>query len=142
LGGSLGYYGGEDMDEKASMMAYSDVFVTVYSTMVVETAVHDTPIVAAVLDTPGGWNVPGKFSLSLKEIGNWPTHKRFRQAKAGRVAQDEGQLRDVLNAYLRDPSLDSAERKAFIKQEITYTDASAGRRTADFILKVLGQVSS
>jgi hypothetical protein len=142
LGGSLGYYGGEDMDEKASMMAYSDVFVTVYSTMVVETAVHDTPIVAAVLDTPGGWNVPGKFSLSLKEIGNWPTHKRFRQAKAGRVAQDEGQLRDVLNAYLRDPGLDSAERKAFIKQEITYTDASAGRRTADFILKVLGQVSS
>ena len=36
------------MDEKASMMAYSDVVVTVYSTMVVETAVHDTPMVAAV----------------------------------------------------------------------------------------------
>ena len=68
------------------MMAHSDVFVTVYSTMVVETAVHDTPIVAAVLDTPGGWNVPGKFSLSLKKIGNWPTHKRFRDARAGRVA--------------------------------------------------------
>ena len=48
LGGSLGYYGGEDMDEKSSMMAHSDVLVTVYSTMVVETAVHDTPIVAAV----------------------------------------------------------------------------------------------
>ena len=49
LGGSLGYYGGEDMDEKSSMMAHSDVLVTVYSTMVVETAVHDTPIVAAVI---------------------------------------------------------------------------------------------
>ena len=35
LGGSLGYYGGEDMDEKSSMMAHSDVLVTVYSTMVV-----------------------------------------------------------------------------------------------------------
>ena len=86
LGGSLGYYGGEDMDEKSSMMAHSDVLVTVYSTMVVETAVHDTPIVAAVIDTPGGWNVPKKFSLSLKEIGDWPTHKRFREARAGRVA--------------------------------------------------------
>ena len=63
LGGSLGYYGGEDMDEKASMMAYSDVVVTVYSTMLVETAVHDTPMIAAVIDTPGGWNVPGKYSL-------------------------------------------------------------------------------
>src|SRR6185503_9413490 len=89
LGGSLGYYGGEDMDEKSSMMAHSDVLVTVYSTMVVETAVHDTPIVAAVIDVPGGWNVRKKYSLSLKKIGNWPTHKRFRDAKAGRVASNE-----------------------------------------------------
>jgi len=113
------------------------VFVTVYSTMVVETAVHDTPIVAAVLDIPGGWNEPGKFSLSLKAIGNWPTHKRFREARAGRVAVDEGQLCAVLNDYLKNPQLDAAERKAFIEKEITYTDASAGSRTADFILKVL-----
>ncbi len=137
LGGSLGYYGGEDMDEKSSMMAYSNVLVTVYSTMLVETAVHDTPVVAAVLDTPGGWNVPGKFSLSLKEIGNWPTHQRFRAARAGRVVQDETGLRAALNAYLSDPQLDAAERKAFIEKEITFTDASAGKRTAEFILKVL-----
>ena len=52
LGGSLGYYGGEDMDEKSSMMAYSDVVVTVYSTMLVETAVHDTPMIAATIDIP------------------------------------------------------------------------------------------
>jgi hypothetical protein len=140
LGGSLGYYGGEDMDEKSSMMAHSDVFVTVYSTMVVETAVHDTPIVAAVIDTPGGWNKPGKFSLSLKEIGNWPTHKRFREAKAGRVAANENELREVLNAYLKNPALDAGERKAFIEKEITYTDASAGKRTAEFILKVLNKI--
>ena len=137
LGGSMGYYGGEDMDEKSSMMAYSDVFVTVYSTMVVETAVHATPIVSACLDVPGGWNIPGKFSLSLKQIGNWPTHKRFRQAKAGRVAYNEGQLCAAVNAYLQNPQLDSAERKAFVEREITFTDGFAGRRTAEFILKVL-----
>jgi hypothetical protein len=141
LGGSLGYYGGEDMDEKSSMMAHSDVFVTVYSTMVVETAVHDTPIVACCIDVPGGWNTPGKFSLSLKAIGNWPTHKRFREAKAGRVATDENQLREALNAYLQDPQLDSAQRRAFIEKEITYTDGSAGKRTAEFILKVLQEQS-
>ncbi len=139
LGGSLGYYGGEDMDEKSSMMAWSDVFVTVYSTMVVETAIHDTPIVAAVIDTPGGWNEPGKFSLSLKAIGNWPTHQRFRKARAGRVAENEAELRQAVNAYLQNPALDAAERKAFVEQEITYTDATAGRRTAEFILSVLNK---
>ncbi|MBI4762407.1 MAG: CDP-glycerol glycerophosphotransferase family protein [Chloroflexota bacterium] len=137
LGGSLGYYGGEDMDEKASMLAYSDVFVTVYSTMVVEAAVHDTPIVAAVIDSPNGWNHPRKFSLSLKEIGDWPTHKRFRDAKAGRVAATEAELREALNLYLKDRTIDSAERRKFIEDEITFTDGTSGKRTAEFILKVL-----
>jgi len=137
LGGSLGYYGGEDMDEKSSMMAHSDVLVTVYSTMVVETAVHETPIVAAVMDVPGGWNKKGKFSLSLKKIGNWPTHKRFRDAKAGRVAHNKDELCDILNAYLKNPSLDAAERRKFIEDEITFTDGTSAKRTADYILKIL-----
>lgn len=141
LGGSLGYYGGEDMDEKASMLAYSDVFVTVYSTMVVEAAVHDTPIVAAVIDSPNGWQHPKKFSLSLKEIGNWPTHRRFRTARAGRVAADEEALRQALNLYLLNPHLDSAERRKFVEEEITFTDGSSGKRTAAFILNLLNQGS-
>ena len=137
LGGSLGYYGGEDMDEKSSMMAYSDVVVTVYSTMLVETAVHDTPMIAATIDTLGGWNKPKKFSLSLKEIGDWPTHKRFRDAKAGRVANNEHELKAALNLYLKDKTVDSAERRKFVEDEITFTDASSGKRTAEFILKIL-----
>jgi hypothetical protein len=138
LGGSLGYYGGEDMDEKSSMMAHSDVLVTVYSTMVVETAVHDTPIVAAVIDIPGGWNKPRKYSLSLKKIGNWPTHKRFRKARAGRVVSNEKELCEVINLYLKDPSLDTAERRKFIEDEVTFTDGTSGKRTAEYILKILG----
>lgn len=137
LGGSLGYYGGEDMPEKTSMLAYSDIMVTVYSTMLVECAVHATPMIAAVIDTPGGWNIPGKFSLALKDIGNWPTHLRFRQARAGKVASDKSQLREALNAYLKNPQLDAAERRKFIEDEITFTDGTSGKRTADFILKVL-----
>ena len=137
LGGSLGYYSGEDMDEKSSMMVYSDVLVTVYSTMVVETAVHDTPIVAAVIDVLGGWNKPKKYSLSLKKIGNWPTHKRFREAKAGRVASNEKELCEMINLYLKNPGLDATERRKFIEDEITFIDGTSGKRTAEFILEVL-----
>jgi CDP-glycerol glycerophosphotransferase (TagB/SpsB family) len=140
LGGSLGYYSGEDMDEKSSMMVHSDVLVTVYSTMVVETAVHDTPIVAAVIDVPGGWNKPKKFSLSLKKIGNWPTHKRFRAAKAGRVASNEKELCEVINLYLKNPALDAAERRKFVQDEITFTDGTSGKRTAKYILEILEKI--
>lgn len=137
LGGELGYYSGEDMPEKCSMMAYADVFLTVYSTMVVETALHERPIVAVCLDTPGGWNTPGKFSLALSEIGEWPTHQRFRAAGAGRVAMDADTLREAVNLYLRDPQADAEARRRFIRNEVTFTDGSAGRRTGEYLLSLL-----
>ena len=137
LGGELGYYSGEDMPEKTSMMAYSDVFLTVYSTMVVEAAIHDRPIVAVCIDAPGGWNTAGKFSLALSEIGEWPTHQRFRQAGAGRVATDVDSLREAVDAYLRQPALDSDKRAQFIHDEVTFTDGSSGRRTGEYLLNLL-----
>ena len=137
LGGDLGYYSGEDMPEKTSMMAYSDVFTTVYSTMCVETAIHERPIVSICIDTPGGWNKKFKFSLKLSKIGDWPTHQRFRMAKAGRVAFNADQLKEALNVYLANPEQDAAERAKFIRDEVTFTDGSAGRRTAEYLWSLL-----
>lgn len=134
LGGELGYYSGEDMPEKASMMAYSDVFTTVYSTMVVETAIQGRPIVSVCIDVPGGWNTPRKYSLPLSQIGNWPTHQRFRQSGAGPVALNEGQLKETLDRYLQNPEVDQEKMRAFIQRECTYTDGSAGQRTGEFLL--------
>ncbi len=132
-----GYYSGEDMPEKASMMAQADVFLTVYSTMVVETAIHDRPIISICIDAPNGWNTPGKFSLSLSEIGTWPTHERFRKANAGRVAFNETQLVEHINHYLQNPTADSDHRQKFIQDECTFTDGSAGRRTGEWLLSLL-----
>lgn len=137
LGGSLGYYSGEDMPEKASMMAYSDVFTTVYSTMVVETAMHGNPIISICLDVPGGWNTPGKFSLPLSQIGNWPTHDRFRRSGAGQVALNERELEQHLNRYLQDPNADRTAREQFIHAEVTFTDGGAGRRSGEYLLSLL-----
>jgi len=75
--------------------------------------------------------------LSLKEIGDWPTHKRFREAKAGRVASNEKELCEAINLYLKNPSLDATQRRKFTEDEITFTDGTSGRRTAEYILKVL-----
>ena len=137
IGGELGYYSGEDMPEKASMMAYSDVFLTVYSTMVVETAVHDRPIVSVCIDVPGGWNTSGKFSLALTEIAEWPTHQRFRAAGAGQVVFDAANLKQAVDRYLLDPEADGAQRRKFILDECTFTDGSAGRRTGDYLRSLI-----
>jgi hypothetical protein len=131
LGGELGYYSGEDMPEKASMMAHSDVFLTVYSTMVVEASIHETPIVSVVIDSTTGW--PGQYSLPLTKIGGWPTHSRFRAAGAGRVASNLEELRAAINGYLTNPDMDHQAQRAFIEQECTFTDGTAGKRTGAYL---------
>jgi len=137
LGGGLGHYSGEDMPEKASMMAWSDVFLTVYSTMVVETAIHDKPIISVTIDTPGGWNMKDVYSLPLTAIGDWPTHQRFRESGAGRVAATKEQVRQLVNFYLKDPAADNEKRGKFIRDECTFIDGSAGRRTGEYLLSLL-----
>jgi hypothetical protein len=137
LGGGLGHYSGEDMPEKASMMAWSDVFLTVYSTMVVETAIHDRPIVSVTIDTPGGWNMKDVYSLPLTAIGDWPTHQRFRQSGAGRVACNQEEVCQHINFYLKNPAADGEKRRKFILDECTYTDGSAGRRTGEYLLGLI-----
>jgi hypothetical protein len=137
LGGELGYYSGEDMDEKSSMMTHADVFTTVYSTMVVG-RLPRTPVVAVTIDHPSGWDEKDKFYLPLTEIGHWPTHERFIKSGAGRAATNVAELRDSLNAYLQDPKADSAERARFIKDEVTFTDGKAGQRTGEYLLSLLG----
>ena len=137
LGGSLGYYSGEDMPEKSSMMAYCDVFVTVYSTMVVEASVYNRPVVSACIDSSVGW--PGKFTLPLSRIGDWPTHSRFRNSAAGRVAYSEPELKDALNFYLANPQAETEARRAFIERECTFTDGSSGRRTGEYLLSRIGK---
>jgi hypothetical protein len=137
LGGGMGHYSGEDIGEKSSMMAYSDVFLTVYSTMVVETAIHDRPIVSVCIDIPGGWNMPQFYSLPLAEIGEWPTHLRFRQSGAGRVAVNQQEVLQHVNFYLKDPAADRDNRSRFIRDECTFTDGTAGRCTAQNVLSWL-----
>ncbi|MCJ7701511.1 MAG: hypothetical protein MUO62_08015, partial [Anaerolineales bacterium] len=135
LGGEMGHYSGEDMPEKSSMMAYSDVMVTVYSTMVVEASVQGTPVISLCIDAPTGWQ--GKFTLPLSLIGGWPTHQRYRNSGAGREAVNEATLKQALDHYLVDPQADGEEREIFLKQECTYLDGSAGKRTAQFLLNLL-----
>ena len=119
------------------MMAHADVFLTVYSTMVVEAAIHDRPIVSVCIDADRGWDRPRKFSLRLTEIGNWPTHQRFRAAGAGEVAETAGSLAQAINRALDDPAAARDARRSFIEREVTFTDGQAAQRTAEFVLSLV-----
>lgn len=133
--GGLERYSGEDFPEKASMLAHSDVLVTIYSTMVVEAALHDTPFISACIDTPGGWKK--WFSVPLHEVPHWPTAARVNQHRAGRLALTPDELRCALNEYLAHPELDAEGRRSLIESELTYLGGEATAKTADYLLSLL-----
>jgi len=133
--GSLGYYSGEDVVERTSMMAHSDIFLTVYSTMCVEASFQERPIISVCIDSPDGYS--GKYWVPMSLIGVWPTHSRFRTSSAGKVALDQVDLRQAINQYLDDPKADLDAQRRFLRQECAHIDGSAGRRTADFFLSLV-----
>ncbi len=136
VAGGLERYSGEDFPEKASMLTHCDVLATVYSTMVVEAALHDKPFISVCIDSPDGW--PGKFWIPLSQVPSWPTAARVNKMKAGRTVFSVPELAEALNAYLKDPGLDACERRQFAQSELTYLDGGATRHTADYLLSLVG----
>lgn len=133
--GDLGHYSGEDMTEKTAMMAHSDIFLTVYSTMCVEASFQQRPIVSICIDAQEGY--PGKFWVPMSQIGVWPTHSRFRTSGAGMVALNPAELEHAINFYLQDPQASLTAQEQFLLQECTYIDGSASQRTVEFFLSLI-----
>jgi hypothetical protein len=136
LAGDLPRYSGEDFQEKGSMLAHADVVVTIYSTMVVEAAIHDKPVVSACINTPTGWK--DHYWIPLSDVPTWPTAARVDDLGASRVAFSSDELIAAINIYLENPALDAENRRQFLKQELTFLKAGeATRETASFFLSLL-----
>jgi hypothetical protein len=134
LAGSTLRYSGEDFEEKASMLAHCDVMVSIYSTMVLEAALHDKPVVSACINTPFGW--PDNFWIPLSEIPGWPTAARVVKCGASRTAYTPEELTDALNLYLKNPQLDADGRRKFVEQELTYV------KVGEAVEKTAGQLAA
>ncbi len=135
--GAMGHYSIDDLTDRTSMMAHSDVFMTVYSTMVVEASFQERPMVSVCIDSTVGY--PGHYWIPFSKIAIWPTHSRFRASQAGRVVTNEGELREALNYYLENPQADLPAIRKFRQQECANLDGSAGRQTAEYFLSLLEQ---
>ncbi|MFN2216956.1 MAG: CDP-glycerol glycerophosphotransferase family protein, partial [Anaerolineales bacterium] len=137
--GDLERYAGEDYPEKASMMAHCDILVTLYSTMVVEVALQDKPIINACLPTEEGYGQD--FWVPILEVPTFPTSTRVNANGAGRLVTNKQELKQVLTEYLLDPTIDSDKRHKFLLQELTYLDGSATEHTADFLLDLVNKTN-
>ena len=135
VGGGAPRYSGEDFPEKASMLAYSDVLVTIYSTMVLEAALKDRPVISCCIDSENGW--PENFWIPLHEVPSWPTAARVVNSNAAVNVFSTEELSSELDRYLAHPELHRENRLDFIKQELTFLNGEATQKTADYLLELI-----
>lgn len=120
----------EDARSLASLFAHSDVFVTLFSTMVLESCFNEVPVVAAAFDPPASGL---EDFLPISKALDWPTHDRIIRSGAAAVVRDAGPLIEAVRKYLEDPQLHAAERRRFAQQECTFIDGHCAARLADLI---------
>jgi len=137
VGGGVPRYSGEDFPEKASMLTHCDALVTIYSTMVLEAAIKDRPLISCCIDSEGGWL--NNYWIPLHEIPTLPTATRVENAKAAVTVFTTEGLVKALNAYLEHPELDRENRANFVRQELTYLNGEATSKTAEYILSLLNK---
>lgn len=132
--GDLERYAGEDYPEKASMMAHCDALVTLFSTMVVEVAIQDKPIINACLPTGEGYGED--FWVPINEVPTFPTSQRVILSGAGKLVLTREELKQVLRTYLSFPFADAVNRRHFLQQELSFLQGQATVHTAEFLVSL------
>lgn len=133
--GSLGGYCPTDEEnrELVSTVAHADVVVNLASTLTLDAAVCDRPVVNVAYDLS-----PGKRFQALAE--QYYTYEHYRTVSengAMRLARSPEELAAHVSAYLRDPELDREGRRRLADHWCGPVDGGAGHRLASALLSRL-----
>ncbi len=113
----------------ANLIKHSDVLVNVASTVTIEAALLDTPVVNVAFDPQNA----GAFKTHILKR-HWEYHFRpVRETGASRIARDEFELIQRVNEYLKDPSLERQERAALKERICHYLDGKTHERVTALI---------
>jgi hypothetical protein len=119
-----------DIQILMNSLRYADVEYNTGSTMTLESAIYDRPVVLIGFD--GYKNRP--YYQSVRH-GLDVTHYRTVQATGGVWRVDaEQELIDATNGYLKDPTIHTDGRKRLVEELVGTVDGTAGERIGRFVL--------
>lgn len=126
----------EEMVKLANQFAHMDVLVTFISTIVIEAAIHDKPVINVDFYTG---NEPDQGPY----FGRWYGASHYQDilnSGGVRLAQSEKQLKELINVYLERPETDREGRRELVRRMCYRMDGKGGERIAKFILERLDSV--
>ena len=120
----------------ASTLKHSDVIVNVASTIAIEAAIVDTPVVNIAFD--GHDDKP--FLDSSRRFYQYTHYRPLVDIGAVRVAPSPAALIDEVAAYLADPARDRAGRERSASELCHKVDGRAAERVVGFVLDRLARL--
>ena len=121
----------------ADTLQHSDVVVNVASTIAVEAAIFDTPVVNIAFDG----ETPSEPIRSARRYYRFTHFVNITRRGAVRVAQAPGELVDYVGRYLADPSVDRDGRRAVTAEQCQFLDGRSAERVAAHVAEEIGVVS-
>jgi hypothetical protein len=119
-----------DMQLLANLAHHCDVNVNIASTVTLDFAIRDKPVVNIGFDVA----TPPVLGEPLREVYYRFEHYRpVIELGAARLARSPQELADHVNAYLRDPSLDRRERRQLVELQLGVEVGDAGRAAAEVL---------
>jgi hypothetical protein len=120
----------------ANTMRHSDVIVNVASTLAIEAAIFDTPVVNVSFDG----ETPCEWVRSARRYYRFTHYRNITRHGAVRVAEDPAQLTEHVGRYLGDRSLDREGRARVVLEQCQYLDGRSAERVAAFVTGELADV--
>lgn len=123
----------EDLLHLANTVYYSDVVVAPPSTLAIDAAAFDRPVVLMAFD--------GEKEKSYYEgVAHYYDFDHISNlVKTGgqKLARNKKELIKYINEYLTDPSIDKGGRKRVVDEQCWKLDGKSSQRVADYILSFL-----
>jgi len=125
----------EEIKLLCSILKYSDVVITLFSSINIEASIFDRPIVNICFEGDS-YKGPKKarYNISIDEA---QTHnQRILNTKGVELTYSPQQLVDKINEYLLSPDKDEQGRLQICAQEAGPNPGQAGKTIADYILSL------
>lgn len=125
-------FGRDDMIHLADSLFYSSVLVNAGSSLCIDMAAFDRPIVFPAFD---GIETP--YYRSTKKLFSYHHYQYLLRTKACRIATGKEDLIARINRYLVHPEIDREKRARLIKEQVGLFDGKAHERMVQHIKQLL-----
>ncbi|MEK7833366.1 MAG: hypothetical protein AAB401_19910, partial [Acidobacteriota bacterium] len=122
-----------DVQFLANLTRHADLNINLASTMTLDFAIHDRPVVNIAFDA----TEPPIFGKPL-----WDFYYRFDHYRpiveigAARFARSREELAEHINAYLENPALERDQRRKLVELEVALPIGQAGKKIVETLRQI------